>query len=69
MKEILINAGFTLLSKCSCSGTYTEKWIKNSDRFDIRPNRKKNQWTFRKSGQVIKSGNADELQEYIQKIG
>ena len=41
MKKILINAGFTLLSKCSCSGTYTEKWIKNSDRFDIRPNRKK----------------------------
>lgn len=68
MKVLLINAGFTLLSKCSCSGTYTEKWIKDNARFDIRPNRKTNQWTYRLSGQVIKSGNADELKEYIQKI-
>jgi len=68
MKELLINVGFTLLSKCSCSGTYTEKWVRGSERFDIRPNRKVNQWTHRKSGTIIKSGLANELQEYIQKI-
>jgi hypothetical protein len=69
MKELLIAAGYTRSTRCSCSGTYTEKWIKGAQRFDIRPNRKTEQWIYRLSGKIIKSGLANELQEYLQEIG
>lgn len=67
MKDVLIAAGFCILSRCSCSGTYTEKWIKDSNRVDIRPNRKNDQWVIRISGQIKATGNKELLYENLQK--
>ena len=64
MKELLLTNGFKLKSRCSCSGTYAEKYtkqtIKGKVTIEIKPSR--NVWSLRLEEQLYAKGTTDNLE-------
>lgn len=63
MKELLITAGYKMISSCSCGGTYVEKYKKLTKVFEIKPNRKV--WSLKVNGVFQSKGTADNMNEFI----
>jgi hypothetical protein len=64
MKELLLLNGFRLKSRCSCSGTYAEKYIKQYPKglvlIEIKPSR--NVWNMRIDNVFTSRGTTDNLE-------
>ena len=63
MKDLLLQYGFVFHSKCSCSGTYAEKYIKNDALVEIKPHRKV--WSLKINRVFTERGTSENL---IQKL-